>query len=167
MTDPPRYVRFGHLPKDGRSRNARTGERHAGVSVFAGLMDDDEPLFRIDTSALSGAGRSHVVWVASSDRPAYFVWGERVGKGPAGEPLVRPERVLPVPKAAAITTYSHLFKPALERWSRGPRDGSAGVALVKLRLGRHEAGYLPPDWPALVVHNPHRAGGRKKRKRRA
>ncbi len=79
-----RYVRFGDLPKGGRSRNHLTGELENGVSVYDAVEIDGQihvVLPSLDESAcvsLSGILR----------RPMYEVSGRAIGKGGDGEPIL-------------------------------------------------------------------------------
>ncbi len=147
----PRFVRFGDLPKSGRSKNhVSGGAPHAGVSVYPGRLVDPD-LFRIDTSEFEWPKDvAGLIWAAASDRPAYFVWGDEVGRGPDNEPLLKPERVLPVPRTTDITSITTFAQPALRLWSRGPRNGS-GVRLLRYRLRRGsewtpDFEFLPELW---------------------
>ena len=147
MTDPPRYVRFGHLPtgrgRRGRSRNLLADERLEGVSAYPGLLIEED-LFRITTSAgLNEQGVAALIAMGATDRPAFFLEGEEVGTGPDGEPLLKVESARPVPKTTNVTSIDTRAQPALRLWSAGPRDGS-GEKLLRWRLSRPEAGYMPP-----------------------
>ena len=77
------YIRFGAIPKSGKSINYATGNTESGVSVFsADFLPDGE--YR-----LTGLNANQL-WSASSirNRKVYRVWGDVVGSGSDGEPVV-------------------------------------------------------------------------------
>jgi hypothetical protein len=83
------YIRFGSLPGGGKSRNHLTGEFEDGVSCY-------EAIFRPDGSFELLAGPDSLRSLASGGlltRPAYRLWGEVVGKGSDGEPVLRVKRI--------------------------------------------------------------------------
>jgi hypothetical protein len=83
------YVRLGDLPSGGRSRNRATGGYEAGVSVFAAEITQSgrwRPI--LDTPQQVGSYLS----LLADDRPAYRVYGEVVGTGGDGEPVMCVER---------------------------------------------------------------------------
>ncbi len=127
----PRYVRFGNLPRSGRSMDLPAVKRLAGVCVYEGRLDKRRG-FVIDTQDLNErTGIPGLAAVAATDRRAYFVEGEEVGRGPDGEPLLRVERIWDVPRQTDITCISADLQEALWLWSRGPRDGSGEKRLVE------------------------------------
>lgn len=138
-TPEPRYVRFGPPPRTGRSRNHQTWKGEAGVSAYRGRMVSPE-CFRIDDSILLHEGFGNLIAFAASDKPAYFIKGEEVGVGSDGEPLLRIEHFWPVPPTVSLTSYA--AQPALELWSRGPRDDS-GRTRVQQRLTAADSEYFP------------------------
>ena len=77
------YIRFGAIPKSGKSINYATGNTESGVSVFsADFLPNGE--YR-----LTGLNANQL-WSASSirNRKVYRVWGDVVGSGSDGEPVV-------------------------------------------------------------------------------
>lgn len=84
------YVRLGDLPSGGRSRNRATGGNEAGVSVFVAEIAPDgrwRPI--LCTPQQTGSYLS----LLADDRPAYRVFGEVVGTGGDGEPVMCVERI--------------------------------------------------------------------------
>lgn len=76
------YIRFGKCPQDGRSINHRDNTQEAGVSVFeAEFVGKDYRL--LVNNVLE------VTYVSVMDRPAYRIYGEAVGTGADGEPVLR------------------------------------------------------------------------------
>jgi len=83
------YIRFGALPPSGRSRNHADGSLETGVSVLRARIWADgycevlasQPAQIADTLALQGK------------RPVYRVWGDEMGIGSDGEPLLRVSRI--------------------------------------------------------------------------
>ncbi len=144
-TTEPRYVRFGYLPRNGRSRYSFQWRSEAGVSCYPGDMREGGRFF-VDTSGLTDeSGLAGLVLFCALDRPAFFVEGEEVGVGTDGEPLLRVERRWPVPADVDLTSYGGDTQPALELWSRGPRDDS-GRKRAKQRLTDPDLGYIPSDF---------------------
>ena len=84
------YVRLGDLPSGGRSRNRATGGNEAGVSVFCAEIAQDgswRPI--LCTPQQTGSYLS----LLADGRPAYRVFGEVVGTGGDGEPVMCVERI--------------------------------------------------------------------------
>ena len=81
------YVRFGDLPKDGKSTNHLTGKKEKGVSV----IEAKQNLFTGEIE-LVPYGSPTFMWV--QNRPMYEVTGEYVGKGSDGEPLLKNAKIL-------------------------------------------------------------------------
>jgi hypothetical protein len=79
------YIRFGKCPKSGYSINHRDKTPEAGVSVFEAEFVGDE--YRLILTPYL-----QVTYVSVADRPAYRVYGEIVGTGADGEPLLRVRR---------------------------------------------------------------------------
>lgn len=85
----PTYVRFGRLPKSGRSKNHVTGEYLAGVSVYdAYRMPDGTAVVVVPE------GPTWTTLFFIKDRKAYEIDGERIGTGPDGEPLLRGAKII-------------------------------------------------------------------------
>lgn len=76
------YVRFGACPKSGKSRNARGNCDESGVSVFEAEFAGNA--FRVLADSTLEATLNLV-----RDRPAYRVYGECVGTGADGEPVIK------------------------------------------------------------------------------
>lgn len=82
----PGFLRFGDLPEDGRSRNRATSACEAGVSVFRAEFAQDgsyKPIIRTPQEELS------YLMLLCDDRPVYRVWGEVLGQGGDGEPVLK------------------------------------------------------------------------------
>ena len=93
------YVRLGDIPACGYSHNRATGQAESGVSVFAADITIDgrwRPI--LDTPQQLGSYLS----LLADDRPAYRVYGNVVGVGGDGEPVMRVERVERLRKADAL-----------------------------------------------------------------
>ncbi|GCF11986.1 hypothetical protein [Dictyobacter arantiisoli] len=84
------YIRYGNVPKGGRSTNYATGRKEQGVSVYAATYDLNTGAIVFD-GRLSGAGTLAFV---SSDRTPHLVTGHYVGDGSDGEPLLRQVQVV-------------------------------------------------------------------------
>jgi hypothetical protein len=80
------YIRFGAVPKDGRSINHRDKTPEAGVSVFEAEFTTDNDYRVLVTPILE------VTYVSVVNRPAYRVYGEVVGVGADGEPVLKVSR---------------------------------------------------------------------------
>jgi len=84
------YVRYGDLPKGGRSVNHADGTAESGVSVYNGLyLPTTGEAIAIPTTNAEACGMLTI-----SDRPLYIVDGEEVGRGSDGEPVVRNARIV-------------------------------------------------------------------------
>lgn len=79
----PCYVRYGTLPKDGRSRNHAEGVLEDGVSVFHG-----ERLPTGEARALPKTDQCFTSMVSIMDRDLYIVTGREIGHGSDGEPVL-------------------------------------------------------------------------------
>ena len=77
------YIRFGNLPEGGKSRNHRDNTLEAGVSCFEAEIATSGDFRLLLTPVLE------VSYLTVADRPAYRLYGERVGTGADGEPLLR------------------------------------------------------------------------------
>lgn len=82
------YIRFGGLPVGGKSRNHRDNTLEAGVSCFDAEIAANGAFRLLLTPVLE------VSYLTVSDRPAYRLYGERVGTGADGEPLLRVDRAV-------------------------------------------------------------------------
>lgn len=84
------YIRFGRCPKDGKSINHRDNTTEQGVSVFEAEFAGKD--YRIIVTPVLECSYHSV-----KDRPAYRIYGDVVGTGADGEPVVR------VTKAVKLT----------------------------------------------------------------
>lgn len=84
----PCYVRYGKLPKGGRSINHADGSLEAGVSVYYG-----ERLPSGEARALPRSNMELAGALSLMDRQLYIVTGELVGTGSDGEPVLRNCRI--------------------------------------------------------------------------
>jgi hypothetical protein len=92
------YVRFGDLPKSGRSWNWLTKEWERGVSVYEAIIRDGKPLLILPSPALPVAQSvCHCL-----QRPAYRVTGDVVGRGGDGEPVLANVRIIEALKQEAF-----------------------------------------------------------------
>lgn len=81
------YVRFGELPEGGRSRNYRDDILENGVSCFDAEFSDGGEYRLLLTPVLE------VSYLTVYDRQAYRLYGDVVGTGADGEPLLRVDRL--------------------------------------------------------------------------
>ena len=80
----PCYVRYGKLPRGGKSRNHATGEFESGVSVFRGeVLPSGEARALPDNNVLAAS------MVSLRDRDLYVVSGVEIGTGSDGEPVLK------------------------------------------------------------------------------
>lgn len=82
------FVRFGDLPKGGKSTNHATGHKEAGVSVIAARQSLESGKIEI----LPYGASPTWLWVAS--RQLYEVTGRYIGRGSDGEPLLSNARIV-------------------------------------------------------------------------
>lgn len=78
------YIRFGNMPKGGRSKNYVTGQMENGLSVYAATYDLETGAIILDGSIANPGTLFFMV----GDRPVYLVTGEEIGEGSDGEPLL-------------------------------------------------------------------------------
>ena len=83
------YIRFGDLPPNGKSMDHRDKIYEAGVSVFEAELAKDGS-YRIIPTNYNQVETLHGV----KHRKAYRIFGEVVGKGGDGEPVVVVESVV-------------------------------------------------------------------------
>lgn len=76
------YIRFGKCPKDGLSINHRDKIPELGVSVFDAEFTDNQYRL-ISNDAL------YATYLSVKDRPAYRIYGDVVGTGSDGEPVIK------------------------------------------------------------------------------
>lgn len=82
------YIRFGSLPKGGKSRNHRDNTLEAGISCFDAEIAASGAFRLLLTPVLEAS------YLTVADRPAYRLYGERVGTGADGEPLLRVDKAV-------------------------------------------------------------------------
>ena len=82
------YIRFGGLPGGGKSHNHRDNTLEAGVSCFDAEIATDGSYRLLLTPVLE------VSYLTVADRPAYRLYGDRVGTGADGEPLLRVDKAV-------------------------------------------------------------------------
>lgn len=87
----PVYIRFGKLPKSGRSRNYTEGFDEPGVSVFTGLKLKDGSVFVIPRTPQQLGTLLHA---RAQRRPVFIATGEVNGKGSDGEPTLANARII-------------------------------------------------------------------------
>lgn len=83
----PGYVRFGKVPKNQRSKNYADGMLEAGVSCFRVLFSDKGdfiPQCPTPATEMTFVNLSH-----TRNEEIYRLWGEEVGTGSDGEPLLK------------------------------------------------------------------------------
>lgn len=78
------FIRFGDIPKNEKSFNYRDGFHENGVSVYNALFYPDGKYEILPENDIQVFGS-----ISYSGRPAYRVWGDVVGTGSDGEPLLR------------------------------------------------------------------------------
>lgn len=79
------YLRFGDIPKSGKSKNHLTGESEQGVSVYeCVIINGRYKLVMPDLTHSACVSLSGVL-----ERPCYLVSGAFIGRGSDGEPLLR------------------------------------------------------------------------------
>lgn len=78
------YIRWGKLPKGGKSKNHTTGELEAGVSVYSARYNPITTGYDYDDDALADAAIRYLML----GYPVYLVTGEQIGHGSDGEPVL-------------------------------------------------------------------------------
>jgi hypothetical protein len=92
MIDQDLYIRFGNLPKNGRSRNYATSTMEAGISVFDARCNLLTGAVELAGGALAGAAIM-AAFGAYGDT-VLLVTGEYAGAGSDGEPVLRKVKTL-------------------------------------------------------------------------
>ena len=77
------YMRFGLMPKSGKSTNWANGSREAGLSVYEAQYDINTGAYT-PYGALAGAEIAHLL----AGDPVYLVSGVECGRGSDGEPVI-------------------------------------------------------------------------------
>ena len=85
------YVRFGDVPKGGKSYNYRDNFYEQGVSVFHAMFSADG-----DYIIKSQNGVQFFGMYAYANRPAYRVFGKEIGVGSDGEPILEVQRAIKI-----------------------------------------------------------------------
>lgn len=83
------YIRFGALPKGGKSRNWASGEYERGVSVYRARYNVNTGTYQ-PFGALPGAEIAHLL----RGSKILLVTGDKVGTGSDGEPLLSNVRII-------------------------------------------------------------------------
>ncbi len=125
----PTFIRFLPPSLYGTSMDRRTGEIHAGVSVFPG-RPLNEALYEIDVTQVGGNTVEILEICLQCAAPAFFLAGPVVGLGPGNEPLLHVERFWPVPRSVDLTV-TPVSSPAMnrqlatlaKRWNESPYVG--------------------------------------------
>lgn len=78
------FIRFGDVPEDEKSYNYRDGFHENGVSVYNALFYPDGKYEILPENDIQVFGS-----ISFSSRPVFRVWGDVVGTGSDGEPLLR------------------------------------------------------------------------------
>jgi len=82
------YIRFGAVPKNGKSYNHRDNVWEDGVSVFEAEFVGNEYRLLFNNHILQSS------YLSVADRPAYRIYGDVVGTGADGEPLLKVKKVV-------------------------------------------------------------------------
>lgn len=77
------YIRFGDVPKNGKSKNYLTDRLEDGISVYEAIEDCGK--IKILLPSLTGS--ACVTLSGCLDRPMYEVKGTLIGYGSDGEPV--------------------------------------------------------------------------------
>lgn len=77
------YIRFGMLPKDGKSRNWASGEKENGISAYNARYHPIDGTYS-RYGSLPGAAISHLMRGST----IWLLTGDEVGTGSDGEPLL-------------------------------------------------------------------------------
>ena len=105
------YIRFGNIPKGGRSRNHATGEYEKGVSCYEACYNPFTQAWELAGSALPAAA---IMGAAGLYGQVWLISGEVVGQGSDGEPLLTD-----VKKIAGLRWDDEVKGYRVERGCRG------------------------------------------------
>jgi hypothetical protein len=92
------YVRFGHIPETGYSKNHLTGECENGTSVYEALERGGK--YQIILPKIESIGSLGMCFNVSQcisllkEKPLFEVEGDHIGVGSDGEPLLKNCRVV-------------------------------------------------------------------------
>ena len=84
------YIRFGDIPKDGKSKVYRSGEvvkEEMGVSVWDCVFANDVP-YPILPKGYNETSVSDYIGYLFGNKEVYLVTGREIGTGAVGEPLL-------------------------------------------------------------------------------
>jgi hypothetical protein len=86
------FIRYGNLPRRGRSTDYASGKREKGVSVYDATRDllTDS----VWPNLLGGALPAAAIVRGAESAPVYLVSGRKVGIGTDGEPLIKEVKVI-------------------------------------------------------------------------
>jgi len=80
------YIRYGRIPKDGKSKNYATGEYEKGTSAYIGEYVPETNSFKIgEGSGLDG----NSLLLELGGKTPYLIRGVKIGIGSDGEPLLK------------------------------------------------------------------------------
>lgn len=90
--DQPLYIRFGELPRGGRSRNHATGRREAGVSCYEAEYNMVTGALELTGEGLPGAA----IFAAAGayGKVTLLLTGQEIGYGSDNEPLLHNVKTL-------------------------------------------------------------------------
>lgn len=104
---PIAYVRFGTLPKSGRSRNYRDGKDEPGISCYeARLLADGSYYLLMNTNSLASFVREEFL----GERQAFVLCGAVAGIGSDGEPCIAVTSSRKIKKGTTIKYCAGQFK---------------------------------------------------------
>ncbi|MDO9543418.1 MAG: LPD38 domain-containing protein [Kiritimatiellia bacterium] len=154
------YIRFGNIPKSGKSVHWETGKKEKGISVYTGKIDWSSGTVSFDPTA----GREGFPEIpaaallrASEQAPVYLVSGDRIGYGSDNEPILRNvktiHRLKGTPEGFISTEQSHLPPPAptipekIEAPTLAPAEVTVTQQIPESRAGEvvKSSGFKPTD----------------------
>lgn len=121
----PVFVRYGNLPKGGKSKDYSSGNMEKGVSVFRGeILPNGEirPIIKTDQQLGS------FLMGGLKNRTAYVVEGKEVGFGADGEPVLSNAKKL-TPKDAARKLFKNVNMGLSEGAPNADLNNEVGDAL--------------------------------------
>lgn len=98
------YIRFGALPKGGKSRNWASGKYEDGVSVYRARYNVSTGTYQA-WGALPGAEIAHLM----RGSKIWLVTGDKVGTGSDGEPLLSNIISIHIPRAGDDSKYAQII----------------------------------------------------------
>lgn len=123
------YVRFGKIPKGGKSYNYRDNFYEQGVSVFNAMFSADGDYIIKPQNGVQLFGMYEY-----KNRPAYRVFGKEIGVGSDGEPVLEVQRAIKIEqlKKQAAEKKSKSLKSDNEKRDHGESRENQIVALKDL-----------------------------------